>query len=152
MRTETSNDDRMYDVTRRNQGEHLVVITPTAAAATNQAAGIIYALGQDKALLNAVIAAAVNRNPHSTGTGLIRTDVLRRLGTILTKACEVELSLPEADVLLDDIGDAMVPPPDCDIPDCARPEDHQGLCWVHYREREVLIAERTAAARQAVTA
>lgn len=138
--------DRMFDVTNRDQGEQLVVITPTLDAAQTQAAGLIYMLRQDRALLNRVVAAVNNPSHGSIGTGLIRTNTVLRLAGILRKATEVELTVVEADVFADDIHDAMVPAPPCEVDGCDQPEHHQGLCWDHYNARQATVDARVRAA------
>lgn len=138
-----STPTRLLEADRRDQGEHLVTITPTGHTAENWANGLIYALGKDPALLARVVSAAVNPT-HETGAA--RSDTVVRLARILARVTEVELSTDEADVLADDIHDAMVTLPECDTEDCTNPEFTQGLCWAHYRAQQLIVAETVAKA------
>lgn len=137
---------RQLEATRKDQGEHLVTINPTTATAESMASGLIYALGKDTALLSRFVSAAVNPGHEISAA---RRDTATRLAKILRRVTEVDLTVDEADVLADDIHDAIIPLPPCDTDGCSHPEHHQGLCWDHLAARQVAVQGRTARAVRA---
>lgn len=138
-----SNTDRLFDVDYKNQGEHIVTIAPTHDAATSQAHALIHHFRQEPALLARFVAAVNNTHGDHSGT---RHATVQRLARVLATIGEAELSVPEADVLADDIHDAMVTPPECETDGCSQPQHHQGLCWDHLNARDARVREAIATA------
>lgn len=137
---------RSYTVSRRDQDEPLVAIAPTTDTSTTAANGLIYALSKDTALLSRIVAAAASTGHAGSAA---RQNTVTRLAKILRAVTEVELSVDEADVLADDIHDAMVTPPPCEAVGCTRPEFHHGLCRDHWLNRNARIEAKARIAQMA---
>lgn len=139
-------NDRRYDIDHKHTGgEHLVTITPTLDTAKDMAGELIHQLRENPNLLSRLVAAAVNTNSDAAVSGP-RSETVHRVARLIQRVVTTDLFTEEADVLVDDIGDHMVPPPPCDTDGCDEPEHHQGLCWTHWSRRVAVLTERGVSA------
>lgn len=141
-----STNHRHYDITRGHQtvGEDVIIIRPTMRTANAWARALLGELSKDVALAArlAGAAAAIADGTTSTGSRPAREATIARLQVAILAATKVEAYTDEADILADDIHDAMTPLPPCEADGCTQPEHYTGLCWDHLAQRETAVADR----------